>query len=77
VSRKDDRILRLSRLIVQQCDQEELVVVMTALCHAMLNIVEENSPSENAMRCAIDTTCCMLIAGMDEMLKMHPRETPQ
>lgn len=50
---------------------------MTALCHAMLNIVEENSPSENAMRCAIDTTCCMLIAGMDEMLKMHPRETPQ
>lgn len=77
MTRKKDlstRTIRLSRSIMQQCDQEELVVVMTALCHVMLNIINETSPSEKIVRDAVETTCCMLVAGMDEMLK-DTRET--
>ena len=79
MTRKKDlsaRTVRLSRSIMQQCDQEELVVVMTALCHAMLRIINDTSPSEKIVRAAVETTCCTLVAGMDEMLK-DTRETMQ
>ena len=49
---------------------------MSALCHAMLHIISATAQNESDMNDAVESTCCTLVAGMDEILK-EPRETLQ